>query len=718
MAQLTPGQVRVALSLDSPEPDARVAAARRLRVVFEHVTRGWRVDDSVFWRPALDPTLLLTSLRHDAEGLPMVPGTRRFWTSVFVDQRRAGREAGRMASQGTQAADFTWLCEQIFSGNPGDVRQRYLQVLFVSRLEARSAQWSAPEAVVAVRAAHEFPALVFSLERAAVVDVTAYAAAARRAERIAAIRDDQRAARALAQFQGAMALVTRTASRGGVQPTALSTAISSLSRVELSVDGDYEGRLVRWLTAWLQTHLRHTPAWELDVAAAGPVERHALAALAGPIDSEPRFVDWEGTRYQLDFAAAEAFRLARLLGDGSRPFLSSASALVDLAEAIGRDGLATERRQQHADTLGRIAIAVAWEAGDGWERTDAPRRYREARAALRQTANDTDGVRQTAAVLSGLADELLARGLMELAYAVALGHPDRPVISADEAARRHDFARPVAGRRSLAWELPTTGAAPGRGWHVTGALLGLDLGLADFTLVRLSLKPPPRKPTLAEDQRRVLVETVALVDAAALVDEDRTAIVSAIRQGRARLAAARTAQDAVAIADDIRLSPARRTLLSWTIANERESLPTFLSLSELLWLGLGDAPVTGNVHAWGVPAWPRTGCLCLEVLDRQPWETLTGRWRSGTFSSGFPDLNLRLAELLEELGMPAPLLAPVLAAATLDLVETAQVRDADDRHGLLDFVHALRRERVEQYLALLTTDGPLVPVRVDAGEVR
>lgn len=66
--------------------------------------------------------------------------------------------------------------------------------------------------------------------------------------------------------------------------------------------------------------------------------------------------------------------------------------------------------------------------------------------------------------------------------------------------------------------------------------------------------------------------------------------------------------------------------------------------------------------------------------------------------------------------MPAPLLAPVLAAAVLDLVDTATTRDSDDRRGLVEFVRALRPERVEQYLALLTTDGPLVPV--DSGGAR
>ena len=60
--------------------------------------------------------------------------------------------------------------------------------------------------------------------------------------------------------------------------------------------------------------------------------------------------------------------------------------------------------------------------------------------------------------------------------------------------------------------------------------------------------------------------------------------------------------------------------------------------------------------------------------------------------------------------MPAALLGPVLASATLDFVNGVVTRDQDDRRGLVEFVQALRADRVEQYLALLTTDGPLVPI--------
>jgi len=83
--------------------------------------------------------------------------------------------------------------------------------------------------------------------------------------------------------------------------------------------------------------------------------------------------------------------------------------------------------------------------------------------------------------------------------------------------------------------------------------------------------------------------------------------------------------------------------------------------------------------------------------------------------SSFPDLNLRLAELIAEMQMPASLLGPVLASATLDFVNTAVSRDEDDRRGLVEYVRALDRQRLEQYLALLTTDGPLVPME-DAPE--
>ena len=84
--------------------------------------------------------------------------------------------------------------------------------------------------------------------------------------------------------------------------------------------------------------------------------------------------------------------------------------------------------------------------------------------------------------------------------------------------------------------------------------------------------------------------------------------------------------------------------------------------------------------------------------------------------SGFPDLNLRLAELLAELHMPATLLGPVLWSASLDFINNVNSRDQDDHRALVEFVQTLRADRLELYLALLTTDGPLVPMVEGSGE--
>jgi len=325
---------------------------------------------------------------------------------------------------------------------------------------------------------------------------------------------------------------------------------------------------------------------------------------------------------------------------------------------------------------------------------------------------DTRRASRLAPSLRLLADDLLAHGLLELTYAAALGQPERASITAWEAARRHDFwLRSESFGSGGAWQLPLAGTDGAlRGWRVVGSLLGLDVKLADLSLMSLSSKLPTTRPTLQDVNRRVLIEAVALVAPTSLTEADRDTVVEAIRKGRGRLASVRTPAEAAALVDEIHLGSARRTLLPWVIANDPERAAAFLAPSELFWLGLGNARVDASLHAWGAPGEPRLGCLCLRLIDPRPMDLLFGRWNFGMLASAFPDLNLRLAEILADMKMPAALLGPVLASATLDFVDVATSRDQDDRRGLVEFVQALRAERVEQYLALLTTEGPLVPV--------
>ena len=704
-ASLTPSQIQTLLSLDLSESSGRVAAARRLHAVFEHVAAGWRVEERAFWRPPLDPTLLVADLPAAEDGRSVIPGTRKFWSAVFdLSEHAASKSNGNQEATAGEPLHFSWLCEQVFTGDKVTDRRRYQMVLFASRV----IKAATPDAIEAVRAANSHPALIVALERARLEDVAAYASAARRATALSAIGDDDRATRALTQFQGAVALLSRAAARGGLAPDALARLVTSLSAVDFTNRGDYEGKLVTWLDETLRGLAKPS---EPLAPASGPMENSTLAFLAGPV-GHARFVEWEGTRYRVDFARAEAMRMANLLGEQSRPYLTSARTLVRIADAISASSLTREELQQEVGRLKELGVAAGLEAAEARTDDSITKRYKDAAAALQRAAGggDRGAASRVAPAIRLLADDLLARGLKEFIYAASLGQPERATITAGDAAERHDFSMRLASRRSAPWNIPVAGADPWRGWHVTGSILGLDVQLADFAQQRVSMRPPSNKPTLDDDQRRLLIETMAIIEPVSLTDSDRDLIADLMKKGRARLTAVRSASEAIAIAEEIRLSPTRRTLLPWVVANDPERLGVFLSPVELLWLGLEKAPVAASLDAWGAPAEPRLGCFCLQVLDRRPWEVFAGRWQSGILSSAFPDLNLRLAEMLTQLKMPGALVAPVLNAATPDIAEISTARDHDDRRALVEAVQAMKIERVEQYLALLTSDGPLVPI--------
>ena len=671
IGQLTPAQAHVALGLSLPDVPARIDAARRLHLVFLRLWDGFTPEQRAFSRPPLDPALLVAELEADPGGRPLLPGSRGIWNAVFgrVDDSRAGVQfdTPRAASEWEAPPDFPWLCEHVFSKYPAERRRRYMMVLFASRWLRRDPTAADRDVIDTIRAAGAYPVLIAALERAGVTDLAACASAARRAAALSAIDDVGRAARAIAQFQGALVLVTRAASRHNLAAGPASALVSSLSDIPLSGAGEYEGRLVAWLSGWLSAEAaaresaRRVSAptagslVDAHVGAAGPMEQLALRVLAGPEAADARFVEWEGTRYRLDLAAAEAARLAGARGESPGSLLSASVTVAGLADALplAPPGLASDLRR--------------------------------------------------------LADDFLARGLMEMAYAAALGPRDGLSLSAADAAGRHDFDLGSKFGHGTAWRVPWPGRDVEGTWRIAGSLLGLDVTLADFSLVRVSSRFPSRRPTLDDTDRRVLIEAVALIEPAALSDADRDAIAAAIRRGRARLGAVRSAREALTVAEEVHLSALRTTLLSWAAVHDPGRVAAFLSPGELFWLGLGDTRVDA-LHAWGAPAGPRLGCHCLQFFPRRPWEILAGRRNAGMLASAFPDLNLRLAELLAELRLPAALLGPVLKSATLDFVNTAISRDPDDRRGLVATVQTLRGEHLEQYLALLTTGGPLVPV--------
>lgn len=759
LAQLSPRQAHLALNLDARDKDARIASARRLNAVYVHVAQKWRADLRAFWRPTYDPALLASDFSTADDGRPILHGTQRFWDAVFAPGRETTGDPRELAK--SDPVEFAWLCERVFEGDIPRHYARYHQVLFASRVLRNVTADQAIAAAEAVHAARLYPALAAALERAGVVDIKVIAAAARRASRLADIGSASDTLRATAQFQGVLTLLQRATLRDSLTTSRFAELVTSLAAVDLENEG-YQGRLVRWLDANLPGHgtAAASTAGSPGAAAAATVSATAAAAglaarsgtedfeaqplegalldlVAGPSSAgassaapparvnaggtraAARIVEWEGTRYRVDLAAAETARLQNLRGEAPRPYVSAARALIGIADALNNPKLSAEALTQEARTFARVADAVGWTNGRGWGDgehwlgTEPLGRAREAAAALERAGQrgDRGAAARLAPSILVLADILLARGVTHLVYATALGHPERAEFVAEEAAAHHDFgAFANAARNRLGpWEHPVPTSGGGRDSRVKGALFGLDVALSQLSLVRLSSRPPAKRPTVNENDRRALTESVVLIRE--LTDADRDRIVGAIRKGRERSAAITTPEQAAAIADEIGISGARRSLMLWNVTRAPDRMAAFLSPTELLWLGLGSTnPVDARLHAWGAPARARLGCLCLQFPDRRPPEPFTGRWGSGIFVSTFPDLNLRLAELLAELQMPAALVGPVLTSATLDFVNNASSRDSDDRRGLVEFVQALTLDRAEQYLALLTTDGPLVPI--------
>src|SRR3982751_2492092 len=107
---------------------------------------------------------------------------------------------------------------------------------------------SSRDAAEAIRASAQYPALILTLERAGVTDLTVMAAAARRAAGLTASGDQEQATRALAQFQGLLAIVSRAGARQMLEPRAVTGLVASLVAVAPRKSGAYDGRLVCWLS--------------------------------------------------------------------------------------------------------------------------------------------------------------------------------------------------------------------------------------------------------------------------------------------------------------------------------------------------------------------------------------------------------------------------------------------------------------------------------------
>jgi len=304
-------------------------------------------------------------------------------------------------------------------------------------------------------------------------------------------------------------------------------------------------------------------------------------------------------------------------------------------------------------------------------------------------------------------DAELAQVLASWAYAPHVGDAGGGALVGGDASRRHDFGLRSVNRTRFEqrWEVAAAGGDRGA---IAGSLLGLEAALANWSLRRLASDRIPSPPTIAANDLRSLLLTAALSDPGRLTDDGMRHVASAIDQGTRLLDRART--DPLQLLEAGRaaaLSPWRREVLPWLLVEEPDRLDEqFSALARARLGGLREQ----DAAAWGTAALA-TGCLCLQMPAPRVPELVLGRAADGMVGSQSADLMLRIAMLLAELQLPAPLASPVMSYAMRDFLDAVRPEHPADFDAYTRAAHALSRAMVEDYISAIAAVGALRPVQ-------
>ena len=624
---------------------------RELLAVFESVAPEWQVPQRPFVRPASDPALMLSLLAVDDRGTLRGPSARSLWNGVFSDGRTlmpTSPGAGEAAAASESASvDAAWLARRFSQAPAAAGKRRFETFLFGQRVFGELQAGDRGDLLVALRGAALFPALAMTLERIGITDPGVYAAAARTAASLDAIRSAEWRQTSTVQFQAAVAIIDRARRMGGLDREAAADLVASLVAVEPSSEHGYGSALSEWI------HRELAGALPAQHDSRDRVEDAILAACAGvrERDSASALIEWEGRRYRVDPAAGELKRLRRI----------------------------RERQRSAAPTSGPLdaQLALAPDAG-----ALAARLAREGR---------------------------IAEALTAIVYAFYLGEADG--AAAGDAAGRHDLGlgESAGAHAAAVWRVAREEHGSRAGWRVVGSLLGLDVGLGRLALRRLDVSDMPAEPAMSTSERTAATWTAALFGPIHPEAATPPEIAAAIARGRA--AVAEIGGDRSRVADVVEragLSEWRREALRWTIANEPEKAESHFSLLELLWLGSRLDP--SALDPWGAARLSLDGSLLLRMPRPQLWESLGRRPSAGHLASVAADVGLRVALALADLKLPAAVAPAVMAYAVQDVIDAAQPAYFDDWPAFQRTARDVPRDRIVDYVSAAGAGGMFVPL--------
>lgn len=654
-----------------------------------------------------DPAMLLLELPAGPDGAPAGPPWRRFWSRALEGEGLPddpARELRNVREDGT--VDPGWLvvaaCEA-----PVAIRPAIFEtVLFTHRVFGGAAESDLADLLLAVRARRLYPAVMAALEQAGITSPATYARIARTAASIAKVEDPRAAISALQQFQGSLA-VTLAAVRARTLSTAEgSRVLEALAAVPFD-DGRYEGRLAQWFTTEWLTAVAGGAAVSDDAAA---VETRVIDALAGPAGN-PAAVTWEGLDYVLDLAADARRQLRDARRRQRGPTLDAVRTLARTVAELRAPGLSVTRVAEVRTWLAR----VRQEAGEFQPAAelldDAPDLARTIDDALEELSRIDEARRLSRAEgiagdLVPILDLLFGHALAAWAYAPHLAEGSAPALGlGSDPSLRHEFGVRLrdSARTTRRWEIAWRGEFRG---SVSGALLGLDAALARRTLRRLQSDTVPAEPALNHNDVTAMQLTAALSHPRSLTDAQRDAIAGAIAAGRA--AVARAGRDAAALeAASVAgaADPWRTQAAGWTAVEDPDRLAGWFSSAELASIG-GLQPEI--VDSWGTAFLP-VGCLCVRMPKTRPPDALLGRTLSAVLAHHSHGLMLRIAAVLAQHQLPAPLATAVQRYAMRDLIDRVRPAHGADLAAFTRVIEQIDRPLIEDYIGAVAATGPLVP---------
>jgi hypothetical protein len=700
LSHLDPPALQFALESAIRDPEERLNRFRRLAAVARRGFVEWDATIAPFVRPPYALAALFGRLQFDADGALAGFTTPPFWQRVF----EGGSGATVQTKDAPASPDAAWVTEFALA-HPVRERERRVEGLtFAQRVLGGRVEND--EVMTAVRGFASYPVLMLTLERMGARNATTYVAAAQQAERLTDL-DSTRGAHALAQFQGAVALLSRLVRVRTIDAAVAEGLARELFAVRLN-DGRYNGAV----TAWFEDRLRPllpVPAAVPAIPAAPSLDDVILAAVSGtPGVAAATPIEWEGQRYHVDIGGAELQRLLRVR-DKQKPLrFELVIGLATLARQLGETAPNVESARSGSALLVSAAteLAARGRAPVDRERVIAIRDAAQMLESVKRPGETSDA-RKASASLTSIADVMFGEALVSLAYAGELGDPDGTILIAGDPSLRHDFGYGLPGRDSRVkamWSIATTETRNGPS-HLVGSVLALDVAMAPLALRRLNTDRVPEAPMLNLVQRDAFAITVAVMDSRALTDDARDQIAAFVDRGQLRLNAL-TPELANNIARELKMDGWRARALVWAAHHEPDRIGSLLTMTERLALG-GGTPAA--FQPWGSYAIKTRGCLCSELAAPGSWRSWWGLSQIGLPAALVADLPLQVAVLLHNLHLPAVLAKPVLAAAMQDFVDGVNPSDGNDWLTLARAAQVIDATRFEDYVAAATADGPLLP---------